>query len=203
MFNPFEDEYDDDEGTVFRDVIFLALAGFVMFVLLLLPHLNPPARKLLEEAKSPGNLIIEISWQKDLDADVDLWVQAPGHSPVGYSNKGGQIFNLLRDDLGGLGDVTDINYEVAYSRGIISGEYVVNLHLYRNNTDVYPIEVQVVASIKKKASDAAKAILKRQVVLEHHGHEITVFRFRLNEDGDIIQGSVHDIPKAIRKIPKR
>ena len=29
-----------------------------------------------------------------LDADVDLWVQAPNDTPVGYSNKGGDFFNL-------------------------------------------------------------------------------------------------------------
>ena len=34
---------DDTGGTVFRDVIMLVLAGFVVIVLLLLPHINPPA----------------------------------------------------------------------------------------------------------------------------------------------------------------
>ncbi len=35
--------FDDDEGgTVFRDVIMLALAGFVAMVILLLPHIQPP-----------------------------------------------------------------------------------------------------------------------------------------------------------------
>jgi len=33
-------------------------------------------------------------------AHVDLWVQAPGDVPVGYSNKSGGVLNLLRDDLG-------------------------------------------------------------------------------------------------------
>ena len=36
------EHYDDgDDGTVFRDVIMLALLGFVTIVVLLLPHLNP------------------------------------------------------------------------------------------------------------------------------------------------------------------
>jgi hypothetical protein len=36
---------EDDGGTVFRDVITLALAGFVATVMLLLPHINPPGRR--------------------------------------------------------------------------------------------------------------------------------------------------------------
>jgi len=113
------DHFDSDDGsnTVFRDVIFLALAGFVAMVLLLLPHLNPPATAS-EGTPAPGNVIVEISWPEKVDADVDLWVEAPGDVPVGYSNKGGLIFNLLRDDLGGQADVTQINYEVSYSRGV-------------------------------------------------------------------------------------
>jgi len=72
---------EDDSDTVFRDVIFLALAGFVAIVLLLLPHLNPPA-KAEEEAPSPGNVIVEIRWPDEVNADVDLWVEAPGDKPV-------------------------------------------------------------------------------------------------------------------------
>ena len=93
---------DDDGGTVFRDVIMLALLGFIAIVLLLLPHLNPPA-KAEESVSAPGNVIIEIHWPEHLDADVDLWVEAPGDRPVGYSNKGGRIFNLLRSRAVGSG----------------------------------------------------------------------------------------------------
>ena len=38
----------DDGDTVFRDVIMLALAGFVAMVILLLPHLNPPGKAAQE-----------------------------------------------------------------------------------------------------------------------------------------------------------
>ena len=112
---------DDGADTVFRDVIFLALAGFVAVVLMLLPHLNPPAQAD-QEVSSPGNVIIEIRWPDALNADIDLWVEGPGDVPVGYSNKGGSVFNLLRDDLGMQSDATKLNYEVTYSRGVPSGE---------------------------------------------------------------------------------
>ena len=68
----------DDGDTVFRDVIMLALAGFVAIVILLLPHLNPPGKAAQENTSPPGNVIVEVRWPDDLDSDVDLWVQAPG-----------------------------------------------------------------------------------------------------------------------------
>jgi hypothetical protein len=197
------DDLDGDDGgsTVFRDVIFLALAGFVAMVLLLLPHLNPPATAE-EGTPAPGNVIVEISWPQKVDADIDLWVEAPGDTPVGYSNKGGLIFNLLRDDLGGQADVTEINYEVSYSRGVPSGEYTVNVHLYRNMSGVLPLPVNISVSIKPTPSAAAKRILTTKLNLEHQGQEITAFRFSLNEEGKLVAGSVHDLPKPLRSAKK-
>lgn len=88
---------------MFRDVILLALIGFVAMVIMLLPHVTQ-AKKETEEHSAPGNVIVEIHWPSDLPVDVDLWVQAPGALPVGFWNLGGHTFNLLRDDLGIEGD---------------------------------------------------------------------------------------------------
>jgi hypothetical protein len=195
--HPLDDLDDDGTNTVFRDVIFLALAGFVAMVLLLLPHLNPPATAS-EGMPAPGNVIVEISWSDKVDADVDLWVQAPGDTPVGYSNKGGVLFNLLRDDLGGQSDVTNVNYEVSYSRGIEPGEYVVNVHLYRDMSNQLPLPVVVSVSVKTSAQVAAKRILTTKVFMEHQGQETTAFRFELLANGKLVPGSVHDLPKALR-----
>lgn len=192
---------DDNSNTVFRDVIFLALAGFVAMVLLLLPHLNPPATAN-EGTPAPGNVIVEISWPDDIDADVDLWVQAPGDNPVGYSNKGGLIFNLLRDDLGGQADVTEINYEVSYSRGVPAGEYIVNVHLYRNMSGQLPLPVTISVSVKSSSKVAAKRILTTKLQLHAQGEEVTAFRFSLDDKGKVVSGSVHDLPKQLRSIKK-
>ena len=192
------DFFDDDgTSTVFRDVIFLALAGFVAMVLLLLPHLNPPATAD-DGTPAPGNVIVEISWPDQIDADIDLWVEAPGDTPVGYSNKGGLIFNLLRDDLGGQADVTQINYEVSYSRGVPAGEYTVNVHLYRDLSGQLPLPVNVSVSVKSSSKVAAKRILTTKLQLQHQGQELTAFRFSLDDKGQLVSGSVHDLPKPLR-----
>ncbi len=83
------DEFDDDSGTIFRDVTLLALAAFVAMVLMLLPFLNPSAEAEndAEGISDPGNVIIELLWAADRDADIDLWVKAPARLPVGFPNK--------------------------------------------------------------------------------------------------------------------
>ena len=192
------DLFDEDStSTLFRDVIMLALAGFVTLVMLLVPHVNPKA--IAEEtSKSPGNLTVELRWPDDINADVDLWVEAPGDVPVGYSNKGGQVFNLLRDDLGDTADLTGLNYEFTYSRGVPEGEYAVNVHLYRNAAAVYPIPATVVVSLKKPGYRSAKQLLVSKLDLTHQGEESTVFRFQLDEKANLVAGSVHNLPKKLR-----
>lgn len=197
------DLYDDEAGaTVFRDVIMLALAGFVMLVLLLLPHLNPRA-KTNDASRSPGNVIVEARWPDEADADVDLWVQAPGDVPVGYSNASGAVFNLLRDDLGKAQDLTGLNYEFSYSRGIPAGEYTVNVHLYRNH-ELYTIPVTVVVSVKGGVNETARQLLTSKVALAREGEELTVFRFTLDDHGHLVPGSVNDLPKPLRsaRVPR-
>jgi hypothetical protein len=196
MLDPWQDS--DEAGTVFRDVILLTLAGFVFVTVLLLPHVNPPGEDAAASAEPPGNVIIEARWDDRLRTDVDLWVQAPGDVPVGYSNKSGLIFNLLRDDLGSQGDPTEVNFETSFSRGIPPGEYTVNIHLFRNLDAVYPINVRVVARVKSDKDGSARPIASTSIRLDREGQEITAFRFRLNEHGELDRNSIHSVFKPLR-----
>jgi len=185
--NNFFDEEEND-GTTFRDIIMLALFGFVAFVFLMLAHLNTPT-KAKTTAITPGNIIVEVRWPDELDVDVDLWVRAPDDRPVGYSNKSGAIFDLLRDDLGVRNDYLGINYETAFSRGAPPGEYVINLHLYRNNIRIYPVSCNVVVS-RRNEDGSVNALFRGTIDLLRLGEEITVVRFELNEDGVLVPGSL-------------
>lgn len=198
-------EGDDDGGTIFRDVITLALCGFVSMVVMTLPHLNPPAMNAAtatESVSAPGNVIVEIRWPGSSRADVDLWVQAPGDIPVGYSNKGGLIFNLLRDDLGLFGDVTPLNYEIAYARGLPPGEYAVNVHLYRSSPDL-PVPVTVTVSAKSDANDMSRELLTTKVMLRRENEELTVFRFKLDPGAELVPGSVSSLYRPLRSPSKK
>jgi len=197
---PLDEDGGDDADIVFRDLIMLTLSGFVTIAVLLLPHIGESrAKTASESAALPGNVMIEARWPDNLDTDVDLWVQAPGDVPVGYSNKGGAVFNLLRDDLGEIADATRMNYEVSYARGLPAGEYTVNLHLYRNSTHAGRVPVTVVASVKRSPQESSRQILASTVELTREGQELTVFRFRLDGSGDLVAGSVSTLQRPLRE----
>ncbi len=189
-------EFDDDRfGTVFRDVLMLALIGFVAMVVMLLPHLSKNKEET-EEHRSPGNVVVEIHWPDDLPVDVDLWVQAPGDMPVGFFNQGSEHFNLLRDDLGTDTDASGQNFEVSYSRGIAAGEYTVNVHMYGPVPDGVDVPVNVVVSVRRKY-DTLQQLLQTTVELRRRNQEETAFRFKLSEDGDLVPGSVSTIRRRL------
>ena len=195
------DQFDEpqDDGTVFRDVIMLVLFGFVTIVVLMLPHLNPPT-KAEETLAPPGNLVVEVRWPDEADVDVDLWVRAPNDRAVGYSNKSGAIFDLLRDDLGNRNDATGMNYEVAFSRGLPAGEYAVNLHLYRDNQRLRPIPAVVVISLRGPNGGETIQLLSKTVELRRLGEELTVIRFSVDDEGHVVPGSFHDLPVSLRAL---
>ncbi len=196
----FATEAEDDSDVVFRDVITLALLGFIALVIIMLPHINPPEKKRTEqETVAPGNVMIEARWGDDIDADVDLWVKGPQDRPVGYSNLAGDVFNLLRDDIGFRNDASRLNYENAYSRGIVAGEYSVNLHMYYNRADTWPVPVTVLVSTVKPTGTtrSTRQILVSDVELEQMGEELTVFSFHLDEEGELVEGSVSSAPRKM------
>jgi hypothetical protein len=190
---------DEDTLTVWLDTALLMLGGFILVTVLMLSVVNPPAESAETAGEqSPGNVIVEAQWADALDADVDLWVAAPGDRPVGYSNKSGTVFNLLRDDLGKVQDITDYNYEVAYSRGMPAGEYVANVHMYRGVGATYPVQVKLVATIKTNPNEVAHRLITTTVQLRHENDQVTAFRFRLDEDGHMVAGSMNTVYKDLR-----
>ena len=194
-----DDEAGDDSDIVFRDLILLMLTGFVTVAVLMLAHVKPKAQAAVtKDSEPPGNVMVEANWPPDQDADVDLWVQAPGDVPVGYSNKGGAVFNLLRDDLGQQLDLSGLNYESSYARGIVPGEYTVNVHLYRNRAGVALVPVTVVVSTKARSADPSRQVLMTKLELDHEGQERTVFRFKLDENGQVVAGSVNSLQRPLR-----
>jgi hypothetical protein len=193
--NDFDEFDEDSSGTIFRDVIMLALIGFVAMVILLLPHLKKSAVEA-QDHRAPGNLIVEMHWPSDMPYDVDLWVMGPNSTPVGFWNQGNRIFNLLRDDLGVEGDATDENYEVSYSRGIEAGDYVVNVHMYGMVPNGVKVPVKVVISVRNDM-EATKQILQTEIILDRRNQEETAFRFSMTGDGQLIEDSVTTLRKRL------
>jgi hypothetical protein len=190
---------DEETLTVWLDTALLMLGGFVLMTMLMMTVMNPPAKASeTDGVTAPGNVTVEMQWPDKLDADVDLWVQAPGDVPVGYSNKSGKVFNLLRDDLGKAQDMTDYNYEVAYSRGDPAGEYVVNAHMYHGTNVSYPIPVKITVNVKRDSSKSATPLATTTIELRKPNQELTALRFRLDSNGQLVPGSVNSLFKGLR-----
>jgi len=170
----------------------------LLFVLLMILILLPHSRADDPAETPPGTLVAEIQWPFAHNSDVDLWLLAPGGGrAVGYSNKGGLLWNLLRDDLGSTtGDISEANFEVSYSRGIVDGEYQLNVHMYRTFSDL-PVTVAVVVKLNIPENNTVQRLFAKRVELVNIGQELTVFRWTMR-DGKFVPGSLHDIPRGIR-----
>lgn len=179
---------EDVQGTTFRDVITLCLMGFVAVVIMILPHLNPPGEDAKEDVKPQGMLMVEMRWAEDNTCDIDLWVQAPGDISVGYSNKTGEIFALLRDVL-----KDPPHQEIAVARNIPSGEYTINAHSYRCNQ---PMTAHIL--ITRTKGDRTTELVEASVDLPQQGVERTIIRFTLDDNGNIVEGSMHNLQKDLR-----
>lgn len=180
-------------ATLFRDAITLALIAFLAMVTWMLPHLNPPAAD--GEIDPPGSISAMIIWPEG-NIDVDLWVDAPGEPvPVGYSNKGGLLWNLLRDDLGNQPDALSLNFENAFTRGQIPGDYRVNVHCYRCPTLPVEVELEVTAM---SAEGKQSVIGTSTIVLRRDHEEKTGLAFTVGSDGMVDLESMTTLFKPLR-----
>jgi hypothetical protein len=176
-----------------RDTYLNLLMVVLLLLVILIRMLNPPTEEA--NAVPPGNLNAVIVWPVG-NSDVDLWVLGPGEPrAIGYSRKSGKLWDLLRDDLGLVPDATGANFENAYSRGIVAGEYTINIHAYRCPT--LPLVVNVEVSINRE-NGANMVLFTTSVTLTEQGQERTAVRFYLEKDGTVRPGSMHRVFKPLR-----
>lgn len=196
------DEFDNDvrpSSTLTRDLAFAIALVFMILFLFYVIFVALTNKKEAEDAvvKMPGNIMIWIRWPDYVDVDVDLWARAPGDSAVGYSNRAGNTFNLLRDDLGNVRDTTKLNYEVIFGRDMPDGRYTVNVHLFRNGSQL--TEVPVDADVFISYGSRSVSIAKKKVILKQVGQEITIANFVL-ENGKLV-GKPDDAYTPLRSAP--
>jgi hypothetical protein len=162
-----------------RDLTSNGMAVFALLFILLLVIMNPEGEKTEEDTTPPGQVIIELRWPDKINADVDLWAKAPNQRPVGYSNKSGQTLDLLRDDLGQVGDPMDLNFEFIYGRNVPEGQWCINVHLFRGSA---PIPITVRMSIKRGTSQPSLVFLLKDELIQE-GQELTIYCFILDKLG--------------------
>jgi len=182
----------------FIDLLFNALLGFTFLFLVSVMFMNPDARKGRVNLKA--EYIISVTWPDQLADDIDLWVQDPIGETVSYLRKDAGWLHLDRDDRGEINDtimidgqevVYPINQEVVTIRGIIPGEYVVNLYYY---SAAQPRPVEALVKVEK-VNPTLQTVYVRRLSLAEQDDELTVVRFSLDRSGNI--AGINQLPKRL------
>ena len=182
----------------FTDLLFNALLGFTYLFLLAIMFMNPVAKKGIIDPKA--EYIITVAWPDNNPDDIDTWVEDPKGNVVWFRNREAGLIHLDRDDRGTANDTIEVNgtkiqnplnQEVVTIRGVVPGEYVVNLHYYATETSS-PVRATVKIA---KVNPALEIVYYGETILNEKGDEKTAVRFSIDEGGSV--GSISHIEKSI------
>ena len=182
-------KYKPNNFDPFTDLLFNVLLGFTFLFFITILFINPISK--LGNVNLKAEYIISVDWKDNLPDDVDLWVEDPNGEIVSYLKKDAGWLHLDWVDQGIINDkvlindkevIYPLNREVVTLRGIIPGEYIVNLYLYENKSSL-PVDVKVKI---ERINPTLKLVFFDDRVLPAKDTEITVARFFLDELGNFI-----------------
>ena len=152
--------------------------------------MNPVAKKGIIDPKA--EYIITIGWPDNNPDDIDTWVEDPNGNVIWFRNREAGLIHLDRDDRGIVNDTivingteiqNPLNQEMVTIRGIVPGEYVVNLHYYATETNK-PVSATVKVA---KVNPALEIVYYGDTVLDEKGDEKTAVRFVIDKSGRVDQ----------------
>ncbi len=179
-----------DDGTFvpFTDILFNALLGFAVMVFIAFALIRPDAKAGTVDLKA--DIVVTASWPDGNPDDIDLYVEDPEGNVVWYYVKEAGLIHLDRDDRGNYRDSIDVNgrkvesplnQESVVIRGMIPGEYVVDVFRYTATTgEPIPVSVKV-----EKLNPKLTVVHYGQVILDRKLDEKTAVRFTLNAEGNV------------------
>ena len=189
----------NDFRTGFIDLLLCSFASVVVLFILSTLLINPAKKVVNEGIRKDAEYVIELNWNPDVDCDVDLWMRDPDKNIVSFLRKDIALMHLERDDLGSLNDTyinnnstfkSMHNNEVVTIRGIIPGEYTVNIHLYacRVNKISLPvgaaIEIPTIVKVTKLNPNLT-VMVEKETTFSHVWQEITIVNMKINSNGYI------------------
>jgi hypothetical protein len=181
--------YPREKFDPFSVMLFKALqvVAFLFFIALL--AMNPESTEGKIESKA--EFIITMTWPDNHPDDIDLYAEDPLGNIVWYHVREAGFLVLDRDDrgsannavvVGGRKITSPIRQETVSIRGIIAGEYTVNVHYFLASVGgPVPVVVQV-----EKINPTVEVISHDTLTLNRMGEEKTAVRFRLAADGRVI-----------------
>jgi len=190
---PREEPFDPFSVMLFKA---LQIVAFFFFIALL--AISPDAKEGKIDAKA--EFIITMDWPDNHPDDLDLFVQDPVGNVAWYRHREAGFLTLDRDDRGGANDFILVNgtkipspirEEIVTVRGVVPGEYTVNVSHFQATTGQ-----PVAATVKvQKLNPSAQVVFDDKVIVDHSGDEKTALRLKLDAEGQVID--VHRRPKSL------
>ena len=190
---PREEPFDPFSVMLFKA---LQVVAFLFFLALL--AISPDAKE--GKIDSKAEFIITMDWPDSHPDDLDLFVQDPIGNIAWYRHREAGFLTLDRDDRGGANDFIVVNgrkipspirEEIVTVRGIVPGEYTVNIsHFQATTGQPVPATVKV-----QKLNPTAQVIFDDKVMVDHTGDEKTAVRFKVDAEGKVID--VFQRPKSL------
>src|SRR5215470_6693305 len=184
---PREEPFDPFSVMLFKA---LQVIAFLFFIALL--SIAPDNKE--GKVDSKAEFIITMDWPDNHPDDLDLFVQDPIGNIAWYRHREAGFLTLDRDDRGGANDFIVVNgrklpspirEEIVTVRGIVAGEYTVNVsHFLATTGQPVPAKVKV-----QKLNPTAQVVFDDTVFVDHTGDEKTAVRFTLDAEGKVIDVS--------------
>ena len=185
----------DENFDPFSVMLFKALQIVAFFFFIALLAISPDSKD--GKIDSKAEFIITMDWPDNHPDDLDLFVQDPIGNIAWYRHREAGFLTLDRDDRGGANDFIVVNgrkipspirEEIVTVRGVVAGEYTVNVNYYLA-TQAAPVPVTVKI---EKVNPHVEVVSYDTVMLDHMGQEKTAARFKIAANGDILDVSHRD-----------
>jgi hypothetical protein len=175
----FEEE-PEPEFEIFSALLFNSLKAITFMFFISFAMINKPADSGKVDLKA--EMLVTVTWPDYNPDDVDTYVEDPAGNIVWYNHMEAGLMNLDRDDRGlykntilvnGKEVVDPLNQEIVSIRGLMDGEYIVNIvHYIANGTAPLPVKVKV-----EKLNPTVRVIFYATLMLKGTGDEQTAVRF--------------------------
>ena len=171
----------------FTDLLFNALLGFVFMFAISFILINPSSTVVVN-----ADFIITITWPDEHPDDIDTYVEDPSGNVLWFHSKEVGLMHLDRDDRGNYKDTIIVegkkirnvlNQETVTIRGIVAGEYVVNIYHYlATGVEDVPVKVKI-----EKIHPQVTVMFYQTYLLTGKGDQVTAARFILDPDGKVLE----------------
>ena len=182
-FQSREAPFDPLSAILFKVLQVTAFLFFIAFLAL-------SQQKDTGKIDTKAEFFVSMTWPDNHPDDFDLFVQDPLGNVVWYRRRDIGFLSLERDNRGGANNfingggekiLSPSRQELVSIRGIVTGEYTVNVYHFSAHTGL-PVPVE-------KLNPHVSVIAKESLTMDKERFEKTALRFTLDAKGNVISKS--------------